>query len=263
MKNKYKIKQIILIILIIVIIGGVISNIIYKKKTAVIVTIDNNIITENKTAEEKPENPNIFNLCYYNSDKTDKGLYDISWLKLNISGDKINGEFNNILAEKDSKVGLFEGTVGPLIQNIMGRKATVWWNSFAEGMNVKEELAIVFGDGSATVGFGEMINRGDGVYVYKNKENLTYSKSMGQIDCETLDEKILVEKYIKENIKTIATNSPVLGGNWHTISVIANPIAHSGEVTYEDGHIQSKAKFIYNYEKNTQVVAITNFKLIK
>jgi len=260
--NTYKIKKYILIICIIVIIGGIILNINFNKKPSLVtpnnITEDTKINNENATEEQK-----LSNLCYYDSNKTNNDMYDISWLKLNIIGDKITGEFSNLPAEKDSKVGKFEGTVGPLVQEIMGRKATVWWDSFAEGMNVKEELAIVFGDGSATVGFGEMINRGDGVYVYKNKDNLTYLKSMSQIDCDTLDEKLFVEKYIKENIKTIATNSSILGGSWYTTFVTANPISHNGEVIYEDGHTQSKATFIYNYEKNPQAVTVTNFEVSK
>ena len=154
-------------------------------------------------------------------------------------------------------------TAGPLLPEIKGRRATVWWDSFAEGMNVKEELAIQFGDKSATVGFGEMIDRGDGVYVYKDKKELYYVKSIDQIDCEMLDEKLFAEKYVKDNIKTIATNKPVLGGSWYVISVVANPIAHTGEVVYEDGHIQSKASFTYTYNKNPQSVTVTEWEVTK
>ncbi len=260
MENKFKIKQIILIVLIFIIVGAVISGFIFKKKSITIIAPENNIVTENSNTE-KAEEPKIFNLCYSNYKKTDSGFYDKSWIILNIEGEKIKGEFNNIPAEKDSKVGLFEGTVGPLEQKIMGRRANVWWNSLAEGMNVKEELEIVFGDGSASVGFGEMVDRGDGVYVYKDKTNLTYSEQMSQIDCETLDEKVFTEKYIKENINIIATNKPVLGGTWYTISVVANPPSHNGEIIYEDGHIQSKANFTYEYQKNPQIITVTKFEI--
>jgi hypothetical protein len=262
MKNKFKIKQIILLLLIIIIVTAVISNFIYNNKSVVITVQEDNIVTEN-IIMEKVEQLKVFNLCYYDYKKIDNGFYDKSWLKLIISGEKIKGEFNNIPAEKDSKIGLFGGTVESLDQKIMGRRATVWWDSLAEGMNVKEELAIVFGDGSATVGFGEMIDRGDGVYIYKDKENLTYLNSMNQIDCDTLDEKVLVEKYIKENISTIATNKPVLGGAWYTISVIANGTDHNGKVIYEDGHIQSNAIFSYEYQKNPQLITVTEFEITK
>jgi hypothetical protein len=252
MENKYKIKKVVLIALIIIVIG-VIVLCISPKKEKIIVPDEN---TATNIDEQKP-----INLCYYRGDKTTSGYYDIAWLKLNILGEKITGEFDNLPAEKDSKVGTFEGTVGPLIPEIMGRRASVWWNSLAEGMQVKEELAIEFGEGSATVGFGEMIDRGDGVYIYKDKENLTYIKQMDQIDCETLDEKLFVEKYIKDNIVTIATDKAVLGGTWYVVSVVVNPIAHTGEVTYEDGHIQSTANFIYAYSDNPQSVVVTKFEV--
>ena len=255
MKNKFISKQVIIVALIIIIIGAVVYSININKKPLVMAPTDNNVI--NIVKKEPIE------MCYYLANKTNNGFYDTAWLKLNILGEKVTGEFRNLPAEKDSKIGSFEGTVGPLDQKIMARTATVWWNSLAEGMNVKEELTILFGDGSATVGFGEMVNRGDGVYVYKDKTKLTYIKSMSQIDCVTLDEKLFTEKYIMDNIKTLATNKPVLGGTWHVTSVIASPIAHNGEVTYEDGHIQSKANFIYTYQNNPQNVTITTFKVIK
>jgi hypothetical protein len=239
----YRIKQVIIIILILAIAGLVILNFSIKKETKIIPK-DNTVVNT--------ETPRTYNLCYYKGTKTTSGYYDISWLKLNTTGDKVTGEFDNLPAEKDSKVGDFEGTVGPLDQNIMARHASVWWNSFAEGMRVKEELAIQFGDGSATVGFGEMIDRGDGVYVYKDKTNLYWIPAINQIDCDTLDEKLFTEKYVRDNIKTIATNKPILGGSWYVTSVVINPIAHTGEIVYEDGHIQSKANIIYTYQNNPQ-----------
>jgi hypothetical protein len=133
MKNTYKIKQIIIIILIIIIIGAIYLSI---KSKETIVPVDNTIV--NTELEEIK----TYNLCYYRSNKTDRGFYDTAWLKLNIKGENITGEFQNLPAEKDSKIGTFEGTVGPVNQKNMARSANVWWNSFAEGMNNKEELII-------------------------------------------------------------------------------------------------------------------------
>lgn len=252
--NKYNIKQILLIILIIIVVGVVILSIKPKETIAPIEKIDDTTVVEPLKT---------FNLCYYRSTKNDNDFYDIAWLKLNIQGEKINGEFHNVPAEKDSKIGSFEGTVGPVDQKSMARTANVWWNSKAEGIEVKEELEIKFGEGSATAGFGEMIDRGDGVYAYKDKSKLYYIEQMNQYDCDYLDEKLFVEKYIKDNIKTIATNKPVLGGSWYVISVTINPATKSGEVTYEDGHILSKAKIEYTYKTNPESLVITKFEVIK
>lgn len=254
MGNLYKIKQIIIIILILIITGGIFMSVQYNKK-------------DNKKVEVNPDNKVIDtipqetrSLCYYRSDTTKSNFLDKAWLKVNVTGDKVTGEFQNLPAESDSKVGTFEGTMGPLDQKSMSGEAIVWWNSRAEGMEVKEELIIKWGDGSATVGFGEMVDRGDGVYLYKDKSNLYYIKAMDQMDCINLDEKLFVEKYIKDNIATIATNKAILGGTWYVISTNINPATKTGEVTYEDGHVQSKATLTYEYAKDSNIVKIVKFE---
>ena len=253
MEKFYKIKVVFLITLIVVIITCIILYT-YNKKEEII--IGDEVQKSNDIQEQQP-----IEICYYRSTKTSRDFYDVAWLKLNLLGEKVTGEFQNLPAEKDSKIGTFEGTVGSLDQKIMGRRAIVWWNSLAEGMNVKEELAIEFGDGSATIGFGEMINRGDGVYVYKDKNNLTYFDSLNQYDCEYLDEKLFTEKYIRDNINIIATNKPVLGGSWYVLSINVNPAVHTGEIVYEDGHIRSTASLIYSYEKDPQSILVTKFEV--
>ena len=250
MNKLYKTKQIFIIILIIIIVVAIFISIKPKKESAT---------KENGTPVAEEIKP--VELCYYRTNKTSSEFYDIAWIKLSILGDKITGEFRNLPAESDSKIGTFEGTVGPLEQKIMGRRANVWWDSRAEGMEVKEELEIIFGDGSATVGFGEMVDRGDGVYLYKDKTNLYYIDGMWQMGCEDLDEKLFTEKYIRENIKTVATNKPVLGGSWYVISVMVNSTTNTGDVVFEDGHIQSKANFTYTYEENPQNITVTKFEI--
>lgn len=203
-------------------------------------------------------------LCYRYSKKTDRGFYDKFWLKVNIAGNEVTGEFQSLPAEKDSKIGSFTGMVGPLDQKAMARMADVWWDSFAEGMQVKEELRFSFGDGSAQIVGGEMIDRGDGVYVYKDKTKPIYGfPTMTQISCEDLDEINAVEKYVRDNIKTIATNKPVLGGSWYTTAVFINYTLNEGTVTYEDGHIESKANFTYAFDLNTKNTTITKFEVQK
>lgn len=247
---RYNITKAVIIILIFLVIGAVILNE-YSKKVPTITNSDN-IIT-NQTENTK--------ICYYNSTSIDEVYYDESWIKLYIVGDKVTGEFNTIPAQKDSKVGTFEGTVTPLGQATNERYANVWWDSFAEGMKVKEELSILFGDVSASIGGGELIDRGDGVYIYKDKSNLKYLNSLNQIDCKLLNEKISIQKYIRDNIKTIATNKPVLGGSWYVLSVNAIPATHTGKVTYEDGHMQSQANFTYTYDEKSQSVSITKWEI--
>ena len=99
-----------------------------------------------------------------------------------------------ISLQKRCKTGSFIGNVGPVKQQSMSRTASLLWNSSAEGMNVQEQLAIEFGDGSAVALYGEMVDRGDGVYMYKDTNALTPGFNMWQIDCIQLIEKITALK---------------------------------------------------------------------
>lgn len=184
---KYIYKQSILISLIILILGGVIYSIIpTSKDTEVAIQEEvNNENIENTTQSTLVESEPI-SMCYYREKKTDRGFKDVSWISFEINGNQIKGEFRNLPAETDSKVGKFEGTVGEVVKEKMARDAYVVWDSFAEGENNKEELIFDFGDGSATVAFGEMVDNGEGLYVYKDKNNLFYQETMSQIDCEKL-----------------------------------------------------------------------------
>lgn len=200
-------------------------------------------------------------MCYQYTKQTAGGLTDRAWLKMNIDGTKVTGEYQNLPAEKDSKAGTFTGTVGAMDPNISARTADVMWKSMAEGMTVTEQLKIQFGEGSAVALFGEMVDRGDGTYLYKDVTKLTSGFQMSQIDCEQMSDMILVEKYIRENIKTIAPEKPVLGGSWYVISVQVMPATKTGAITYEDGHIQGKATFAYTVSDDS--VTISNVQKSK
>ena len=188
----------------------------------------------------EPITKELISICYANIKATDRNFYDQFLLKLDLSGEKVTGSFVSSPAEKDLKTGPFEGTVGKLDQKAMARTANVIWDAFAEGTQNKEELIITFGDGSASIaGYPEL----------------------SQTDCANFDEIKIVEKYIKDNIKTIATNKPVLGGSWYTLYAGANPGADEAFVMYEDGHIQSQAKISYKYDAETQKITILKFEL--
>lgn len=67
-------------------------------------------------------------------------------------------------------------------------------------------------------------------------------------------EQALVQAYVKENINSIATNEPVLGGKWYVVSVTVNPVANKGTIVYEDGHIQATTNFAYVIQGDGVVV---------
>ena len=123
-------------------------------------------------------------LCFYGSSKTSSGLSDVSLATLNIEGSKVTGMFKYLPAEKDSKTGSFSGTVGPVDKMAMVRTADVIWNVSAEGMEAKEQLRIMFGEGTAQAGFGEMVEGAGGVWNYKDVTKITYGQAMTDVSCE-------------------------------------------------------------------------------
>ncbi len=190
-------------------------------------------------------------LCFYKENVTDNNLIDKAWLTMYLKDQEVTGEFNNIPSEKDSKKGPFVGSVGDVDKMAMTRTALVWWETSAEGITNKEQLSIMFGEGIANIGFGEMVDRGDGIYVYKDMENIDYSFELNDVSCEDLFERIVVEDYIRKNISKISTKSPVLGGTWYVLSVDTDPSRDTATVRYEDGHVQETEKFKYTQEGNT------------
>lgn len=56
-----------------------------------------------------------------------------------------------------------------------------------------------------------------------------------------------VETYVRQNISTISTEPPVLGGTWQVTNVVTKD--GRGTVWYEDGHIALVADFEYTIDK--------------
>ena len=146
------------------------------------------------------ESPIPTTVCFAHVQKSGD-LVDKDVLKLTITGDKATGFFNMIPAEKDQKVGLFTGVmdrpnvIGLIDSRIAGGLATLWWRTRAEGVTNTEELRIHIedpgtGQPTATIGFGEMKDRGDGVYVYANPDAIQYNLELTEADCGTLDDLI-------------------------------------------------------------------------
>jgi Ni,Fe-hydrogenase I cytochrome b subunit len=97
----------------------------------------------------------------------------------------------------------------------------------------------------------------------KNKKEVITSEYNTEEIINSLDEKTFIEQYIRDNISTLAIDNPILGGSWYVVSIIVNPITHTGEIIYEDGHVQSKANIIYTYQENPQSVVVTKWEVEK
>lgn len=181
----------------------------------------------------------------------ERGLADKYTLRMSIDNEKdeVTGELRFLPAEKDSKVGEFSGTISEVDRIMMARTVNAWWKTLGEGMEATEELKIVFGEGIANVGLGEMeYNEMESVYEYKYPENINYSLELTDVACSELDERDAVEKYVRENISTLSPVKAVLGGTWYVISIFIDASANSGSVVYEDGHVQEDAEFNYEFQ---------------
>ncbi len=67
-------------------------------------------------------------------------------------------------------------------------------------------------------------------------------------------EKGIVEEYVRENIATLAPEDEVLGGTWYVVEISIDEDTDTGEVVYEDGHIEGSASFSYIIAKDGEVV---------
>ncbi len=252
-ENKFKLKKIFIIFLFLLTLALILFSLINDNK--------NNKLNKEKEGEKTEiVNNEEKEFCYYKSTLSAGGFSDIAWLKVKEVGTLVSGEMRNLPAETDSKIGLFEGQIVEIgsFDNI--KKANVIWDTLAEGMRTKEELVFEYGEQYAIAYFGEVIERSDGVYVFKNKDSLYPQEKMQKMDCLELGEKINVEKYIRDNIKNLSKVKEVLGGNWYVTIVKINPVSNSGEVTYEDGHIEEKAMFTYSYDTTNQETTILTFE---
>ena len=236
-------KNIIIGVILMVIIIGIVYFITKKEVIAP-------ITTDAKTTE----------LCFALITKpNERGFHDEYTLRMLLSGEggtNVTGQLNYLPGEKDTKVGKIEGTAGPVDKIAMARTADLWWDTFGEGITATEQLRIVFGEGTASIGAGELVDRGDGVYVYKDPANLQYSFSLTDISCSDLTERENVESYLKNNISTLSPVKAVLGGTWYVLTSNIDLVKKSGTVTYEDGHIQEKKNFSYTTNEKQEVVSL-------
>jgi len=69
-----------------------------------------------------------------------------------------------------------------------------------------------------------------------------------------IEQVVLVENYIRENIKVLVPELPVLGGSWYVVEVNVNPHNKNGAVIYEDGHIQGAGIFKYSLGADGKII---------
>ncbi len=216
---------------------------------------------EDEVVDVVPKSKEPVELCFgLFTPVNERGFSDKYTLRMLLDNEKgkVAGELNFLPGEKDSKVGKYEGTVTAVDRTSMSRTIDAVWDTFGEGINAKEEIKIIFGEGTASIGAGELVDKGDGVYRYKDPKNLQYGLNLSDIACNDLVVRKNIEEYLKKNISTLSPVKAVLGGSWYVIGVSTDLAKKSGIVVYEDGHIQEKREF--NYEIS-ELGEVNNLKI--
>ncbi|MGI9118092.1 MAG: hypothetical protein ACR2IQ_00910 [Minisyncoccia bacterium] len=160
-----------------------------------VVQVPVNTIVETKTED----------FCFYKETSIVKKPKDVMWLKLTTNGKDLTGELHILPSEKDKKTGTFSGGVGTIDTSAMSGYSDLWWNTNGEGTVQKEELRIALASSEkgaeASIGFGAMVPGVDGVYIYKDKEALTY-QSMPQVGCTQFNS--LIKNAFVDTTKTFS-----------------------------------------------------------
>ncbi|MCC7436345.1 hypothetical protein IT402_00495 [Candidatus Nomurabacteria bacterium] len=126
--------------------------------------------------EQEPKNE----VCYiWNTEAGDSASLRMSFEE----NGNVSGTFNFEPYQKDAKKGAFDGVV-MILEGESLPTAQLLWQANGEGVINTEELYVKFSDGIASPGFGEMKDRGDGVYVYASPENISYPINLQQTDCQ-------------------------------------------------------------------------------
>lgn len=113
-------------------------------------------------------------------------MNDRSELKIIFSGEndqEVRGYYSWLPYESDSKIGPFNGNIdAPQTTNSPGT-IIGFLQATGEGMTNTEQIKIDFNDKEASVYFGEMVEQSNGVYLYKDMQNLAKGPTMTQTPC--------------------------------------------------------------------------------
>lgn len=103
------------------------------------------------------------------------GTPDSLYVRLDILGELVNGVYDWLPGEKDSKTGSFTGT-------LENGTVTALYTYDAEGMTAKEEVLFKVDDGGLRIGTGELMES-EGVWLFKDKGLAVFGKPIPEVPC--------------------------------------------------------------------------------
>lgn len=103
------------------------------------------------------------------------GTTDSLYVRLDILGELVNGVYNWLPGEKDSKTGSFTGT-------LENGTVTALYTYDAEGMTAKEEVLFKVEDSGLRIGTGELVES-QGVWLFKDKSQAGFGTLVPEAPC--------------------------------------------------------------------------------
>src|SRR5690606_23769906 len=129
--------------------------------------------------------------CYAQKDlqeiDAETTLYGFSFLRANINGMEVEGTYENYPAEKDAMYGSFMGEVN-VDTNSGAYLLTTLYSYSAEGMENTEEKYFILNTDQAYVGYGEMSEQDNGLYMYSDPTMVDFTYTIPMVSCEKYDE---------------------------------------------------------------------------
>lgn len=104
------------------------------------------------------------------------GPVDSLYIKMDVLGELVNGEYKWLPQEKDRKTGTFTGTLEDGI-------ATVLLTYSAEGTSAREELLLKPEANGVRVGSGQMVES-EGVWLFKDKSQAVFGELVPEVPCK-------------------------------------------------------------------------------
>lgn len=167
------------IIVLLVVVGGVVYYVNRKDSGSVLGTDSSFLGVEKKT------------VCYYKETKGDTTT-DFAFTSIKYgNNDKVSGIINWLPGEKDSLVGGYEGVV-EANAGMAGypSRLNVIYTATGEGQTSKQQEIIIVGASDIKTGVGEKTQDANGVWQFKNINNLTYSNALPLVDCASVPDRI-------------------------------------------------------------------------
>lgn len=121
--------------------------------------------------------------CYTLTKNKDEGSFAEYKLRLSVKDSNATGTLVFLQGGEGVKSGSIEGKVIKPSVDMRASRADLLWTAVTDTGTAKEELKIIFGDGTAAIGVGDMVLGEDGIYKYKSIPEIVYGLVLYETPC--------------------------------------------------------------------------------